>query len=166
MTGARLKVDMRPKVLAQAKYTILIIGILIVSLVGVWYYITLPPSFEEELEYYREWTKTNPSGAGSGEWIFRNIREEPHRIPTTVLLESWEEYKAWYENLEDTEAHLHEVRKLTYKGLREIVSTWKAVYIDYDPESKVIWSYALEFGPQFGLEEGVECWVLCYWKAR
>jgi len=146
---------------------ILFVGfVIIVSIIGIWYYVTLPPSFEEELEYYREWIKTVPPSGGSREWVFRNIREESFGGGPNIQLVSWEEYKAWWESIEDTDTQLHEVEKMSYKKLRDVISTWKAGYIDYDPESKVIWSYAIEFGPQFGLEEGVERWVLCYWKAR
>jgi len=144
---------------------LIVVFFILLSIIGIWYYVTLPQSFEEELDYYREWTKTTPSSGGDGEWVFRNIREEPFGV-RGIHLESWEEYKSWWESIEDTEEQLHEVRKMSYKKLRDVISKWKAVYINYDPESKVIWSYAIESGPKFGLKEGVERWVLCYWKAK
>jgi len=158
------------------KYThiaILLVSALIVSGVGYWYIQNLEPTFEEELQYYVEWTKENPSSGGGGEWVFRDYRTEgirvainyPQRPNIWVNITSWEDYKTYYESLNDTETLEHEIVKASNKELRKIVRTWKAVYIEYDPVSKVIWSYALHFGPSFGLEEGKERWVLYYWEA-
>jgi hypothetical protein len=57
------------------------------------YFFTRTPTFEKELEYYREWTKVNPSGSSSREWEFRNIRENP-----VIAGNSTHVWKVYFEN--------------------------------------------------------------------